>query len=74
MSTKGNTITDIDLEVLQAFAHHPSVLEAAKSICMSKTAFRYHLQKIQRITGLNPYIFCDMVKLHQKFFAEDATI
>ena len=74
MVTKGKIITDIDIEGLQAYADNPSITRAAKSICMSDTAFRYHIRKIRSITGLNPCIFCDMVQLYQKYVRPEDSV
>lgn len=70
MPTKGNILTDMDIKVLKTYAHSTSVKNAAKAMYMSHTSFSYHLQKIHRITGLNPHIFKDMAKLYCEIFGE----
>lgn len=68
---KGMALTDVDIEVLTALFLSTSTSEAANSINMSESAARYHIAKIERVTGLNPYRGIDMLLLYERYICSD---
>ena len=53
-----------DVECLLAYAeNNMNASDAARSIFCSRTSMIYHLDKVLRETGLNPYNFYDLCKL-----------
>ena len=61
-------LTDLDMETLIEFANNNmDVSKTARQMFMSRSATAYHLDKIKRVTGLNPYNFFDLVKLFKLY-------
>ena len=52
-------------KIIIELAHHQlSALQAAKSLNYHRNTVYYHVRKIQKNTGLNPYDFFDMQQLY----------
>ena len=57
-------LTDLDREIVQAFADNDmNVARTAEAVYMHRNSVNYHLDKVKRLTGLNPCKFYDLVKL-----------
>ena len=57
-------VTDLDMEIVQAFADNDmNVATTASSLFLHRNTVTYHLQKVERLTGLSPFKFYDLVKL-----------
>ena len=57
-------LKDIDIEILTTFADNDMCICAtAKAIHLHHNTIAYHLHKIEKETGLNPYHFWDLTKL-----------
>lgn len=58
-------MTKQESEIIIELAHHQlSALRAAKSLNYHRNTIYYHVKKIYKETGLNPYDFFDMQKLY----------
>ena len=61
--TKGRRLTDRDREILLAYAEcNMNCNAVAEILIMHRNTVQYHLDKIQRVTGLNPNSFYDLVE------------
>ena len=59
-----NKLKPIDLEVIRALADCSlNMAETARTIYSHRSTVEYHIARIQRITGLNPLNFYDLIKL-----------
>lgn len=50
--------------IIQLANHGLSALQAAKSLTYHRNTIYYHVKKIRKETGLDPYDFFDMQKLY----------
>lgn len=56
-----------DKEILKAFAENDmNVSKTARESMYHRNNIVYHLKKIEKETGLNPFCFFDLVKLLKK--------
>ena len=61
-------LTDLDIKVLIEFANNNmDVSKTARQLFLSRGAAFYHLEKVERKTGLNPLNFHDLVKLLETY-------
>ena len=61
---KGDRITDTDAEVILAMSRNDmSIQRTADELNYTHNAVGYHIQKIRRVTGLNPKGFFDLQEL-----------
>lgn len=61
---KADQITPLDMEYIKAFADcDMRVEETARQLFTNRNGVLYHLDKVERIMGLNPRNFYDLVKL-----------
>lgn len=59
-----NKLKPIDLEVIRALADSSmNIAETARKIYSHRSTVEYHIARIQRITGLDPLNFYDLIKL-----------
>ena len=57
-------LTQTDIECVKAYADHDMRATAAGAqMYVHKNTVVFHLEKVKRITGLNPRKFYDLVKL-----------
>lgn len=57
-------LNELDWKVVKAYADcNMKVLPAARLCFMSDNAVQNHLNKVHRLTGLNPKCFYDLVEL-----------
>ena len=57
-------ITKLDAEIILAYAEYDmNALEVARQIYVHPNTVDYHLNKVKRVTGLNPYRFYDLHEL-----------
>ena len=57
-------LEEIDACVLKAYADNSmNASEAARELFMHRNTLVYHLEKIKKLTGLNPCCFYDLAKL-----------
>lgn len=57
-------LTELDWEVIHHYADNDmSVSATARAAHMHENTVRYHLEKVQKETGMNPRKFHDLVKL-----------
>ena len=60
----GNGMTDIDREIIKALANNNlNTTKSAKALFMGRRTLYRHINKIHKLTGLNPLNFWDLVKL-----------
>lgn len=58
-------MTKQEAKIVIALANHKlSALRAAKSLSYHRNTILYHVKKIRKDTGLDPYDFFDMQKLY----------
>lgn len=58
-------MTKQEAKIIVELAHHGlSALQAAKSLNYHRNTIYYHVKKIRKDTGLNPYDFFDMQVLY----------
>lgn len=64
-------LTDADKQSVIALANsNMNVSQAARSVFMARTTFAYHIEKVKRVSGLDPLVFYDLVKLVDRFRKE----
>lgn len=64
MKVMSKNITDLQKEVLIALANNNmDVSKTSRQIFMHRNSVVYHLEKVDRQTGLNPLNFYDLVRL-----------
>ena len=57
-------LTDVDVQVVLTFAdNNMNATETGKKLFMYRTTVKYHLERVERKTGLNPLKFYDLVEL-----------
>ena len=57
-------MTERDREVLVAFAdNNMNIAHTSRALYMHRNTVKYHLAKIKKNTGLNPYVFFELVCL-----------
>lgn len=57
-------LTDLNVQVVLAFADNDmSVTETGRKLFLSRNTVKYHLESVERKTGLSPLKFYDLVKL-----------
>ena len=57
-------MNDIERKFILALAEsNMKIYRARKKVFLSDSGFRYHLNKIQKETGLSPWNFYDLIKL-----------
>ncbi len=60
-------MTKQESKIIVALAQHQlSALQAAKSLNYHRNTIYYHVRKIKKTTGLDPYDFFDMQELYPK--------
>ena len=65
-------ITKRDKEVIIAYAeNNMNASETARNIFMSRNSVVYHLDRVKKITKLNPCWFYDLVELVSQFRKEN---
>lgn len=67
---KCQVLKDIDIAVINGRYHGKTNDEIAEELYTVATNIRYHINKIKRLTGLNPYIYEDVKKLYAKYVEE----
>lgn len=67
---KCQVLKDIDIAVIKGRYEGKINDEIAEELYTVATNIRYHINKIKRITGLNPYVYEDVKKLYAKYIAE----
>lgn len=57
-------LTDLDIQTILVFAkNNMNVSKTAQELFFHCNTIRYHLEKVERVTGLNPFKFYDLVEL-----------
>lgn len=57
-------LTDVDVQVVLAFADNDmSTTETGRKLFLNRNTVKYHLESVERKTGLSPLKFYDLVKL-----------
>ena len=64
---KCQVLKDIDIAVIKGRYEGKINDEIAEELYTVTTNIRYHINKIKRITGLNPYVYEDVKKLYAKY-------
>lgn len=65
-------MNDIERKFILALAEsNMKIYRARKKVFLSDSGFRYHLNKIQKETGLSPWNFYDLCKLVEMAKEED---
>lgn len=65
-------LNDLDFEVVRAFAENDmNVSRAASNLNYHPNTVRYHLDRVDTVTGLNPRHFHDLVELLEKYPKEE---
>ena len=57
-------LTDLDIQTVLTFAEsNMNISETAQKLFFHRNTVVYHLDKVKRVTGLNPHKFYDLVEL-----------
>lgn len=60
-------LTDLDIIIIHSFAkNNMNVTNTAHELFFHRNTICYHLDKIERVTGLNPFRFYDLIELLKK--------
>ena len=59
-------LKDVDIEAFIEFAkYNMNAAETARHLYRHRNNIEYHLKKVERVTGLNPFRFYDLIQLLQ---------
>ena len=65
---KKSVLNEDDIKSVLEFANNNMrIVPTARAIFMHPNTLCHKLEKVERLTGLNPYVFADLVMLVEKF-------
>ena len=65
-------MTPLDREIIKGLADNDmSIMAVAKGLFMHRNTVLYHIDKVQRETGLDPRNFYDLAELLERLEADD---
>jgi sugar diacid utilization regulator len=60
-------LDDFDYQIVQSFANNNMTIHSTSlELFVTDGTINYHLKKVRRLTGLDPYKFWDLVKLCER--------
>ena len=59
-------LKDADIETIIEFSNNNiSISETSRKLFLHRNSVVYHLEKVERVTGLSPFRFYDLIQLMQ---------